>query len=90
MRLRWGGHVPDVTASNPRAPHCDSTILHAPGECQYCDLYPDRQALRELWRTNYTGHHDDDLAPCPSEYFRSGETRDRWPGNRPAPAEESR
>jgi hypothetical protein len=27
-------------------PHCNSEVLHAPGDCYYCDLYPDRQAQR--------------------------------------------
>jgi hypothetical protein len=62
-------------------PHCDSSILHAPGACQYCDKYPDRQELRELWRINFSGETDSDKAPCPSEYFRSAEVRDLWGGN---------
>lgn len=62
-------------------PHCDPSILHAPSECQYCDHYPEAQALRAWWRINFTGHHDDDKAPCPSTHFRSDEARDLWPGN---------
>lgn len=61
--------------------HCDQMILHAPGECQYCDRYPEAQELRKWWRINFTGHEDPDLAPCPSTHKRSGELRDRWPGN---------
>lgn len=38
------------------APHCDGRILHAPGECWSCDLYPDWQKLRELWGIAFTGH----------------------------------
>lgn len=64
-------------------PHCDQSILHAPGECPYCDRHPYEQRLREHWRINFTGHHDESKAPCPSTYFRSDEIRDRWPGNRP-------
>lgn len=63
--------------------HCDQMILHAPGICDYCDHYPQFQKLREWWRINFTGEHDPNKAPCPSEHFRSGELRDRWPGNRP-------
>ncbi len=66
-------------------PHCDSTILHAPGACQYCDMYPAWQQLRERWRLNFTGEHDPDKAPCPSEHSRPPEIRDRWYGNRPYP-----
>lgn len=29
-----------------QAPHCNSEVLHAPGQCYYCDHYPDRQAAR--------------------------------------------
>lgn len=61
--------------------HCDQTILHAPGKCQYCDHYPEAQKIRQFWRINFTGENDPDKAPCPSEYFRPAEVRDRWPGN---------
>lgn len=64
-------------------PHCDQSILHAPGECQFCDKYPEAQAIRQHWRINFTGQHDENKAPCPSTYFRSDEVRDRWPGNTP-------
>lgn len=37
-------------------PHCDQRILHAPGECEYCDGHPEWQALREAWGIAYTGH----------------------------------
>lgn len=26
-----------------QAPHCNASMLHAPGECYYCDHYPKRQ-----------------------------------------------
>jgi hypothetical protein len=46
------------TASEERhfAPHCDARILHKPGECWACDLYPDWQALRMKWGIAFTGH----------------------------------
>lgn len=65
------------------APHCDSTILHAPGACPYCDEYPDWQQLRETWQMNFTNQYDIGKAPCPSVYFRNPADRDAWPGNRP-------
>lgn len=47
-------------------PHCDQKVLHAPGECQYCDERPEWQELREAWallflemnleQTNYSVH----------------------------------
>lgn len=66
----------------PVAPHCDSLILHAPGECKFCDVYPSWQQGRMQGRVNFTNHHDSDLAECPSTWRRDDETRDRWPGNR--------
>lgn len=27
-------------------PHCNTEVLHAPGECVYCDMYPERQQAR--------------------------------------------
>jgi hypothetical protein len=39
-----------------RFPHCDPRALHQPSECQYCDLYPEWQALREAWGIAFTGH----------------------------------
>lgn len=64
-------------------PHCDSAILHSPGVCKYCDVHPDWQELRELWRINFSDTSDPDKAPCPSTFTRTAETRDRWHGNRP-------
>lgn len=65
--------------------HCDSSVLHAPGECEFCDKYgKEWQDYRILARINFTGHHDEDKAPCPSEHFRSVETINHWPGNRPS------
>ncbi len=36
--------------------HCDARVLHAPGECQYCDLHPEWQELRKAWGIAFTGH----------------------------------
>jgi hypothetical protein len=65
------------------APHCDSSILHAPNVCKYCDEYPDWQELRKTWRINFTNEYDTEKAPCPSTYFREVGNRDAWPGNTP-------
>lgn len=62
--------------------HCDSLILHAPGECEFCDHYPQAQRLRDWWHINFTNHHDPDRLPCPSTLRRSDATRDLWGGNR--------
>jgi len=37
-------------------PHCDQRVLHALGECEYCDRHPEWQALREAWGIAFTGH----------------------------------
>lgn len=64
-------------------PHCDSTVLHAPGECEYCDLYPEWQKARKMWGIAFSGHDPvDGQLPCPSEVHRSRDVINRWPGNR--------
>lgn len=73
---------PELNGHKMPMAHCDQSIMHAPGVCQYCDHYPQAQALREWWRINFTGEHDPAKAPCPSTYFRSDETRDLWGGNK--------
>lgn len=57
------------------APHCDARILHAPGECWACDLYPDWQALREKWGIAFSGQSPltgvaGNQLPCPADYNR--------------------
>lgn len=36
-------------------PHCDSRVLHGPGECRYCDSHPEWQELRQAWGIAFTG-----------------------------------
>lgn len=66
-------------------PHCDQRILHAPGECQYCDGYADWQELRQMWGIAFTGHAPQDgQFPCPADYHRPPNTPSdhrQWPGN---------
>ncbi len=59
-------------------PHCDSLVLHAPGECVYCDMYPDAQAKRLVDGVNFTGHGED-----PASAVRPLEIINRWGGNVP-------
>jgi len=66
-------------------PHCDALVLHAPGECEYCDRHPDWQQLRQMWGINFTGKTQPTKAPCPAERRRSVEKIHRWGGNRPSP-----
>ena len=53
------------------APHCDARILHAPGECWACDLYPDWQELRVKWGICFTGQKPMPWElPCPADNAR--------------------
>lgn len=74
----------------PVYPHCDQMILHAPGECQYCDAYPDWQRLRYDWGVAFTGHEigrDGAVVPCPADVSRPDGAHQMWGGNRPKPRE---
>lgn len=69
-------------------PHCDQRILHAPGECAYCDGHPDWQALRVAWGIAFTGWTPEDTElPCPADHAR-GNSHSRWYGNVACPPEE--
>jgi hypothetical protein len=68
-----------------KVPHCDSRVLHAPGECRYCDGFPEWQQARRVWGINFTGHHDKGFRKCPSESSRGLKTIEQWPGNRAEP-----
>lgn len=48
-----------------RFPHCDSRVLHAPGECKFCDE-SGLQQERIDQGINFTGHFDEDKATCPA------------------------
>jgi hypothetical protein len=84
------GIAPD-TEPRAFAPHCDGAVLHAPGECVYCDHYPDWQEHRRTARIAFTGHDPkDDEVRCPSEQRRPLERINRWPGNRPSGGPDAR
>jgi hypothetical protein len=62
-------------------PHCDQRILHAPLECQYCDMHPDWQALRAAWGIAFTGYTPEGTElPCPADHAR-GDSHKKWHGN---------
>ncbi len=62
-------------------PHCDQRILHAPGECQYCDMNPEWQDLRRAWGIAFTGYEPEGTElPCPADHAR-GENHKKWHGN---------
>lgn len=64
-------------------PHCDMNVLHRPSTCEFCDLHPEWQQLREVWGINFTGETDPAKAPCPSARFRHHRDVHAWGGNRP-------
>lgn len=67
-------------------PHCDSLVLHAPGECQYCDHYPDEQKERIMNKVAFTGHEPkSDERQDPATIERPLETINKWHGNTPRP-----
>jgi hypothetical protein len=71
--------------STPQFPHCDPRILHAPTECEFCDMHPEWQQLRTLWRIAFTGYEPEGTElPCPADYAR-GDKHTRWHGNVAAP-----
>lgn len=37
-----------------RPPHCNQDVIHAPGECYYCDKVPELQRIRQASGTPFT------------------------------------
>jgi len=65
-------------------PHCDQRILHAPGECNYCDKHPDWQALRQAWGIAFTGYTPEGTElPDPATHARPLDKVHAWGGNQP-------
>jgi hypothetical protein len=65
-------------------PHCDSSVLHGPSECSYCDRHPDWQALRVAWGIAFTGHEPvGSEVWCPSDQRRGLHGAHAWGGNQP-------
>lgn len=63
-------------------PHCDQRVLHAPGECEYCDEHPDWQALRFAWGIAFTGYEPGpDELQCPATVRRPLGKINNWVGN---------
>lgn len=64
-----------------QTPHCDSRILHAPTECDFCDAHPTWQALRKIWGIAFTGYEPEGKElPCPADHAR-GDNHKKWYGN---------
>lgn len=70
-----------IVSPTVQFPHCDQRILHAPGECQFCDEHPDWQFLREMWGICFTGYTPEGKElPCPADNTR-GDKHKQWFGN---------
>jgi len=68
-------------------PHCDPRILHAPGECDFCDRHKEWQYLRLTWGIAFTGYTpDENELPCPADNAR-GDGHKAWRGNQARPKE---
>ncbi len=77
-----------MTAPDVTPPHCDQSVLHAPGECSYCDRLPEWQALRRRWGIAFTGHPPAEYeVACPSDARRGLGQAHAWGGNRPTAVE---
>jgi len=85
---------------NKSYPHCDPRVLHAPGECEYCDHYPEWQQERVENKVLFTndprnaelvdaflkvGRLEGEFVPCPGMLAR-GDAIKIWGGNRAKPA----
>lgn len=69
------------SATTPMFPHCDPRILHAPGECKFCDVYPNWQELRQYWGIAFTGYEPEGTElPDPATHVR-GDNANKWQGN---------
>jgi hypothetical protein len=51
-------------------PHCDQRVLHAPGECEFCDDHTEWQELRKAWGIVLTGHLAGEGLPCLADAAR--------------------
>lgn len=77
-------------ASSPDAtPHCDAEVVHAPGECVFCDVAEEVHGWQTARREGghaFTGHAPDAMAgqlPCPSDVRRGKAGAHVWGGNAP-------
>ena len=76
--------VPDDSAREyiDQFPHCDQRVLHAPGECEFCDDRPQWQALRLAWGIAFTGWEPDaGELPDPATNARGLKSLNAWHGN---------
>jgi len=81
MFLRKKPNIEFVQHLIGQFPHCDQRVLHAPGECEYCDCHAEWQALRVAWGIAFTNYEPEGSElPCPANHAR-GDGVNRWGGN---------
>jgi hypothetical protein len=66
-----------------RFPHCDERVLHAPGQCIYCDDCQLAQLDRLENNVCFTGEDNPSKTPCPSDVERGLAGAHHWYGNTP-------
>jgi hypothetical protein len=64
-------------------PHCDSSVMHSPRSCEFCDHYPAEQQARIRDGINFTGEQVAGKKPCPSDARRGLGGAHLWYGNVP-------
>lgn len=72
----------------PRAPHCDSRILHAPNTgCDFCTEATELQEERERLDISNSGMTNRKW-PCPADQARPRAQYEAWGGNKPKTREQ--
>jgi hypothetical protein len=77
-----------LIVSDPEKPvHCDGRVIHAPGECEYCDKYGVMQQIQRMaLMVCFTNQTPEQLTtkgwkPCPAMYVRGADSINSWGGN---------
>lgn len=64
--------------------HCDQRVLHSPGYCQYCDMYPEAQQKRVELGYDFTNDKPGTREhSCPAIQTRGWDNLNGWGGNQP-------
>ena len=63
-------------------------VLHASGECRFCDDYPELQRARKEQCINFTGYEDPAKLTCPEEVRRPLGVINLWNSNVPSKLKE--
>lgn len=87
-KVRYHNYEVAIQSTNPaQFPHCDARVLHAPTECEYCDMHENWQTFRTGMGIAFTGHEPrSDEVACPADAARppgSPSDHRHWGGNKP-------